>query len=359
MANIDIKKMLTEKAPLIDKIIEKYIPRKHTKESLIFTAGKPRYSYSIDAINTAISDPLWEFLGRGGKRWRPTLFMLVAEALGGDVEKIKDFVIIPEVVHNATLLIDDIEDGSTTRRGKPCSHILYGTDVAVNLGSEMYYLPLLPVLKNESNLPSNVLCEVMKIYIQEMINVGLGQGMDIVWHKGMANANEITEGEYLQMCAYKTGTLARMSAKIAAVLANGSSKQIEASGKLAETVGIAFQIQDDILNIVASGVSKSKGGLGEDITEGKRTLMVIHTLQKANEEDKARLLEILDMHTPDQALRNEAIKIMEKHDSVSYARAFAKKLVKESWQEVDEALLPSDAKEKLRAFANFLIERDI
>jgi geranylgeranyl pyrophosphate synthase len=105
--------------------------------------------------------------------------------------------------------------------------------------------------------------------------------------------------------------------------------------------------------------AEGKGGRGQDITEGKRTLMVIHTLEKAKPSDKERLKEILKMHTSDQKLREEAIGIMEKYGSIEYAKQFARKLVQQSWKEVDKVLPPSDAKEKLRAFANYLVERKI
>ena len=114
-----------------------------------------------------------------------------------------------------------------------------------------------------------------------------------------------------------------------------------------------------LLNLIPSGVSETKGCCGEDISEGKRTLMVIYTLKKATDEDSKRLIEILNMHTNDQTLRDEAIAILKKYDSLEYSKGFARKLVTESWKEVDGLLESSDAKDKLRAFANFLIERDI
>ena len=358
MADIDIKEFLKEQASLVDKIIEKYIPRKYDDASLIRSAGKPRYAYNIEAPTESLAKPIWDMLSRGGKRWRPALFLLIIEALKGDLEKVKDFVIIPEVVHNGTLLIDDIEDDSKERRGEACTHIKYGVDITINAGNFMYYAPLLSVLRN-TELKANTKLKVYDIYLQEMINLGFGQGMDIAWHRGLANADNITEKEYLQMCAYKTGCLARMSAKLAAVLAEGTEEQVEAIGKLAETVGIAFQIQDDILNLIESGVSKTKGGVGEDITEGKRTLMVIHTLANGVEEDSKRLVEILNMHTDNQSLRDEAIGIMKKNGSIEYSKEFARNLVKDSWGEVDALLEESDAKQKLKAFADFLIERDV
>ncbi|NIV44480.1 MAG: polyprenyl synthetase family protein, partial [Gammaproteobacteria bacterium] len=97
----------------------------------------------------AIAQPMWDFLERGGKRWRPALFLLVIEALGEDSEKFLDFAIIPEVIHNGTIMVDDVEDDSTFRRGKPCTHRIFGIDIAVNTGNAMYFLPLLTLIKNK------------------------------------------------------------------------------------------------------------------------------------------------------------------------------------------------------------------
>lgn len=356
---IDIKKLLAEKQAMIDKVIEKYIPRKFTKQNLEFICGKPRFEHNTEAPQKAIAEPVWDFLDRGGKRWRPYLFLTVVEALGSNPEKFIDFVVIPEVVHNATLMHDDIEDSSKERRGKLCTYILFGIDIAVNAGHTMFYMPLLSLIRNRNKIDSETLLKIYEIYAQEMNNLGFGQAMDIAWHRGIANADAVSENEYLQMCAYKTGTLARMSAKIAAVLAGADEKTVEKLGHFAESIGVAFQIQDDILNIVGEKFAEKKGGFGEDITEGKRSLMVINTLQKANAQDRKRLIEMLNMHTLEQKLRNEAIAIIKKYGAVEYAKNFARKMVEETWGEVDKILKPSPAKEKLKAFAYYLIEREI
>jgi geranylgeranyl pyrophosphate synthase len=356
---VNVEKLLEEKAPLINKAIEKYIPRIFSKKAVIFKISPPRYAYNIEAINKALAEPIWEFLDRGGKRWRPTLFLLICEALGKNPEDYVDYAIIPEVVHNGTLMIDDIEDSSEFRRGKPCTYKIYGLDIAVNAGNAMYYLPLLPLMENREELGCEKLARIYEIYVQEMINLSLGQAMDIAWHRGLAEADKLDEENYLQMCAYKTGTLARMAAKIAAVVSDANEELAERLGHFAESIGVAFQIQDDALDLTGEEFAEKKGGRGQDITEGKRTLIVIHTLKVANAKDRKRLIEILKMHTSDQKLRDEAIAVIQKYGSIEYAKNFARKIVEESWKEVEGLLPESEAKEKLNAFARFLIERKI
>lgn len=357
--NTSFDKYLEETATLVNKTIEKYIPRALSREALLFKIDEPRYSYALKALNKAVADPIWEFLDRGGKRWRPALFLLICEALGKRKADVVEFSIIPEVIHNGTLMVDDIEDASEYRRGKPCTYRIFGLDIAINAGNAMYYLPMVTLLESKKEISKKTLIRVYEVYIQEMINLSLGQAMDIAWHRGLANADEVTEKDYLQMCAYKTGTLARMSAKIAAVLCGADEQLVDKLGVFAESLGIAFQMKDDILDLTSIQFTEKKGGRGQDITEGKRSLPVIHTIKIASESDRKRLIEILNMHTSDQKLRDESITIMQKYESIEYAKRFARRIVKKTWNEANELLSDSKAKERLKAFAEFLIERKI
>jgi geranylgeranyl diphosphate synthase type I len=355
---LDIEKYLEETAPLIDKTIEKYIPRKFSKNSVLFKVTPPMYSYTLEPMNKAIAEPIWDMLDRGGKRWRPALFLLICEALGKKTEYCLDFSIIPEVIHNGTLVIDDIEDSSEMRRGKPCSHKIFQIDISINAGNAMYFLPLLPLMAQREKLSPEMQRDIYEVYVQEMINLSMGQAMDIAWHRGIANADDLGEDDYLQMCAYKTGTLARMAAKMAAVLAGAQKPLVEKLGRFAESIGVAFQMQDDILDLTGQEFAKKKGGVGQDITEGKRSLMVIYTLKKASIKDKKRLIEILNMHTSDQNLRDEAIAFMQKYGAMEHVKQTAEQMVMESWSEAEKLLPTPQAKEKLKAFVEFLIKRN-
>ncbi|MEM2959969.1 MAG: polyprenyl synthetase family protein [Candidatus Bathyarchaeia archaeon] len=359
MSQISIEKVLEEKAKLIDVYIEKYIPRVFSQDSLIFRIIPPKYRLDLEALNKAISEPIWDFLDRGGKRWRPVLFLLIYEALGGNPMEVLDFAIIPEVIHNGTLIADDIEDSSNMRRGKPSTYKIFGVDIAVNISQAMYFLPLIVLSEKGDRIPPDKARRLYEIYVHEMINLSFGQAIDIAWHKGLIQADRLTEEHYLQMCAYKTGTLARMAAKMAAVLAGMDNESAEKIGRFAESIGIAFQIQDDILDIVGVEFAKGKGGLGMDITEGKLTLMVIYALQKADQRDREELLRILGMHTRDEKLKRRAVEILKKYNAIEHAKEVASKIIRESWRTVDRLFPESDAKEKIKMLTEYLIQREI
>lgn len=354
-SGIDILQVLDDYRAEIEAVLERYIPREFSEESIESICGKARFAYDVNTATQVLSKPIWEFLDRGGKRWRPALLLIIADALGARKEQVIDFVAICELVHNGTLVIDDIEDGSELRRGQPCLHLLYDIDLSINAGNALYFLPLLALKHRRDSLPPATVIRAYELYSQEMINLHFGQGFDIWWHSGN---KEPSIDEYLQMCAYKTGTLARLSSKLSALIAGASDKQIEAIGRFAESVGVGFQIQDDILNLEGEKFGESKG-VGEDIHEGKRTLMVIHCLENAPEAAARRLTEILGMHTSDQELVQEAIGIIRSTGSIDFARDRAKQIVKDAWTEVETLLPESLARKKLQAFADFLIERDL
>ena len=344
---------------MIDKIIEKYIPRKVNQEWLEFVFGKSSYQYTPKAAQESLINPVWDFLDRGGKRWRPTLFLLIVEAVGGDAKKLRDFAIIPELIHNGSLIVDDIEDEGELRRGKLCLHKIFGIDIAVNVGNFMYFLPLIVFKKHKHKFKPEILLSAYEIYVQEMINIHLGQGTDIFWHKG--NAENVNEKEYFQMCSFKTGCLSRMAAKLAVVLSEKNGEMAEKIGKVAEAIGIAFQIQDDILDIVLKEKEREKFGksFGNDIKEGKRSLVVIHALKNANNKDRQKLLGILNKHTEDLNEIKQAVEIINKYNSVEYAKNVAKKIIQDAWKQADKLLPESKAKERLSEFVNYLIERNV
>lgn len=354
---MDLREALEKNRKEIDREMERVFPKKMNREWIERAIGRTSFSFDAVSLEKALNEPIWDFLERGGKRWRPLLMIASYKAFGGmDEELIRKASIIPEFLHNGSIMVDDIEDDSELRRGKKCTHKLYGVDIAVNAGNAMYFIPFILLYRNEMNLSDEVKAKAYDLCIEEMLKIHFGQGTDIYWHQG--KKGEVKEEHYLQMSAFKTGTLSRLSAKLGALLAGASKEEIEKIGVYAESIGIAFQIQDDILNLTGKEFAKGKG-LGEDIHEGKRTLILIHALRNANEKEKKRLLKIINSHPSNKKTIREAIGIMERTHSIEYAGEKARKLVEESWKEVNSLIPDSEAKELLKGFGEYLIKRKV
>jgi len=349
----DALRILSSYAKIVNEALERYVPRKVNEEKLAEILGRAEYRYEPESINKGIFEPFWDLLERGGKRWRPALMLMVYEALGGKAEEIAPLAVIPEVIHNGTLAVDDVEDESEFRRGKPCIHRIYGVDIAINMGNTMYYYPMLVL--DWINLPRDKKLAIFEEYIRMMLKLSFGQAMDIAWHRGLVE--EIDENQYLQMTLFKTGALAGFAAKVAAIMADVEEERAEKLRRFAELIAVAFQIQDDILNIVGEEEKYGKE-IGGDITEGKRTLMVIHALRNLPEAEAKRLKEILNMRTADKELIAEAIDLLKRAGSVDYAKDISKKLAEQAVKVLREAVPESEERNKLEALANFLITRE-
>lgn len=349
-----IERELKESRELVDSMIERYFPKKIEDEGYLeWLLSRSSRGYDPYVIQKTIFEPMWDLLARGGKRWRPWLFLTLAKNLGVDLNEYGELAVIVELLHNGSLIADDIEDGAEFRRGDKAIHVKYGLDIAVNLSSAMYFLPLKILMEMRVN--DAIYRRLINAYLEDMIRIHMGQATDIGWHRGLRDPETISVENYLEMCANKTGVLPRMAARFAAIAAGLGEDEERRLGRFAESIGVAFQIQDDILNITnAESLGKE---YGEDIKEGKVTLMVIISLSKADERDKVRLKEILSMHTSDPNLIREAISIMEKYGAIDYAKEVARSIVIESWRDA-ELLLPDNIyKERIRELATFLIER--
>lgn len=354
----DIMDYLAETAKMVNEEIKKYLTDTTSKRYLGVLLGRSKYAYDTMAINKAIVEPAVYLLGRGGKRWRAVFLLTVIEALGKDPKNYIEFSIIPEVIHNGTIIHDDIEDGSEMRRGGDAVHIKYGVDIALNLGDFMFFLPMIALLDSDK-LDRNTKIKMLETYQRDMLKLSIGQATDIAWHRSMVSPRDVTEAQYLQMAYSKTGVLASMAAKMGAILAGADDTTIDAVGHFGSTIGVAFQLQDDLLNMTEGGLADMKGGIGEDITEGKVTLLAIKAIERADPVDKKRFVDILSSHTKDQNEINEAIEIIKKYKSDEYTTELSLKLLKEAWSNVDKLIHDSPAKEHLKGIAEFMIKRSI
>ncbi len=357
----EINAYLEEKAKLIDTELHKYLADKANTRYIENLIGRAGFKYDPEAVTNGILKPAWYLLNQGGKRFRPVLTMLVLDAHGKNPNNYIEFAIIPEVIHNATLIKDDIEDGSKTRRGAPAVHVKFGLDIATNTSDFMYFFPM-KALEDSRKLDVATKNRIYGLYFKDMSRIALGQDEDLVWHSNneevRINIDNITADKYLEMARDKTGVLTGFAMALGGILAGVDRQTEEKLDKVGSLIGVIFQIQDDILNLYPSELSRNKGGVGDDITEGKITLLVIHALQNASAKDKGRLKDILSMHTTDKRSIAEAIAILDKYGSADYARKKANKLEAEIISLIKEAMPDSSAKDLLLNLVHYLITRN-
>ena len=344
--------------PVVDETMASLLPRTIDEGYLADFFGEPTYAYDTESLQRALSDPIWELLDRGGKRWRAILFLLFVEAFGDDPEAYLEYAAIPEILHNGTIIVDDVEDGATHRRGSPALHRTRGTDIALNAGNAMYFFPLKIIRRDPGDLPADLRLDAYETLMYELNRTHLGQGMDIYWHNKAEI--DISESEYLEMCACKTGCLGRIVARLAAIVTDNRDLET-AVAAYAEEMSIAFQIADDVLDVehaLEEGGEFGKG-VGNDIREGKKTLMVIHAVENASPAEAARLEEILwaDENTGEEV--EEAIGILESTGSVEYARKAAIELADTSKAHLEGLDLAAEPAAELASFADFVVDRDV
>jgi geranylgeranyl pyrophosphate synthase len=292
------------------------------------------------------------FLRLGGKRIRPALCMLSCAASGGRYEDSLPIASVIELFHNFTLIHDDIEDDSQFRRGEPTLHIKYGIPMALNSGDALYTLLWRKLVSME--MPPPKLVRLQRICAESFKRVVDGQGVELSWIR--SGRFDITEPEYLAMIGGKTSALMGLSCEAGALVAGGKAGPRRALRDYGEKIGSAFQIQDDVLNVTGD-FEKYKKEIGGDISEGKRTLMVVHCLSKAPEDERKRLVSILSSHSKEPADIEEAIGILRRNGSVDYAMALAGKLVAGAKSRI-RALPDSQDKGVLMSLADYVVSRE-
>ncbi len=293
---------------------------------------------------------LWEFLSLGGKRFRPLLALSSSLACGGKESDALPAAAAIELFHNFTLIHDDIEDNSQMRRGKPCLHIRHGVPLALNAGDGLFMM----VWRAALSIRSPRAAQIQSTLLSSFTAVLEGQARELGWNQ--RHDWDLSVDDYLGMAGGKTAALVQASCEVGALCAGAKPAQIKALSSYGHSIGIAFQIQDDILNLVGEE-EKYKKEIGGDIHEGKRTLMVMHALPRLSAPNAKRLRAILDSQSAQSADINWAIQQLQSTGSIDYASDYAKKLVEDAQTQLSK-LPKNSAREELEDVAKFIIERE-
>lgn len=228
----------------------------------------------------SLYDPVKYVLSIGGKRVRPVLMLLAYNMYKEDPERILMPACALETYHNYTLLHDDLMDNADVRRGVPTVHRKWDANTAILSGDSMLVLAYHRMLRCDADKQP----EVMSLFTETALEIGEGQQYDMEFE----NRNDVTEAEYIEMIRLKTSVLLACALKIGAILAGASSEDADNLYKFGEQIGLAFQLQDDLLDVYGDPKVFGKA-VGGDITCNKKTYMLINAFQRANDNQRAEL----------------------------------------------------------------------
>ncbi len=298
--------------------------------------------------------PLMRYSQNGGKRHRPLICFAACLAVGGDVDRATSAAAAIEHFQTAALIHDDIADDSELRRGAPCLHLTEGVGPAINMGD------LALMLVNGTVIKDPALDDVTKVrVVGELIDMTRrtveGQALDLGWARD--ERYDISPEDYLVMATHKTAHYSgAVPLAIGAIVGGGTETEVEALRNYGLDTGLAFQIQDDLLNLVGKEESTKKG-FRDDITEGKRTLVVVHALQSLKGADRERLVHILSSKEKDPAVLDEAVLLMQQSGSIDYARTYAENLTSIAKNRLRDMIEPSSARDLLESMADWFVNR--
>lgn len=245
---------------------------------------------------SVLYDLMLDYPLRSAKALRPALCIATCRALGGRLESVLRSAAVLELYHNAFLIHDDVEDGSETRRGSPTLHRMHGVPIAVNVGDAMLALALQPLLDNMCTLGMGKALRILQAVARMARESAEGQAIELDWIHHWRW--QLDDAEYIRMVYKKTSWYTFITPMVIGGLVAGiGGPHLVTLRKFGSLLGVAFQMQDDILNLTAERASYGKE-IGGDLWEGKHTLVLLHTMRCANPRQRSKAQEILGKRRP-------------------------------------------------------------
>ncbi len=343
--------MSTPDGSLVSSVLRDYGEATRALLFQYLPAAEPRrYLYDLVA----------DYPRRGGRAFRPSLCIATARAFGTPMDLAMRTAVSIEMIHNAMLIHDDVEDESEQRRGKPTMHEAEGVPIAINVGDLLSLLAMRPLLDNRGILGSEMSLRILEETERMARESAEGQAFELGWRRD--NVTDVGEADYLHMVLKKTCWLATIHpSRVGTLIGSRGSVHLDRCIRFGFFLGAAFQIQDDLLNLEGDLTAYGKE-LGGDIREGKRTLMLIHLLAQAGKAERKRLCSVLGRT---RSLRTDADVLwvrqrMDAHGSLDYARQVAQGIAGAAQYEFEQLygqLPDSRDKQFLKALPVWVIER--
>ena len=297
----------------------------------------------------SLYEPIKYVLSMGGKRIRPTLMLLAYNMFRDDPERILMQAVALETYHNYTLLHDDLMDHADLRRGHETVHKRWNDNQAILSGDSMLVL----AYERMAQCPADKLGEVLSLFTQTALEIGEGQQYDIDFE----TRNDVSEDEYIEMMRLKTSVLLACALKIGAVLAGASKADADNLYKFGEQIGLAFQLQDDYLDVYGDPKIFGKA-VGGDIVSNKKTYMLINAFNRADSSQRAELQRLINTESFDRDKKVAAVTAL--YNEMSIDKMAKNKMdffYEQSQRYLDRVSVQEECKRELRAYAERMMKR--
>ena len=321
----------------------------YTSEDLLKKVNEALENVVYDRKPASLYDPIKYVLSIGGKRVRPVLTMLAYNLYKDDPLSIMSQALGLETYHNFTLLHDDLMDHADMRRGHETVHKKWDANRAILSGDTM----LLQAFERVEDCDPAKLPAVFKVFIQTTLEIGEGQQLDVEFEK----RNDVTEDEYIEMIRLKTSVLLACACKVGAIMADAPAEDIENMYKFGEKLGLAFQLQDDLLDVYGDPAVFGKN-IGGDITSNKKTYMLINAFNRATPAQRDELTKWVELKEFD---RNEKVAAVTNLYNEIGIRKLCEQKIEQYYQEslvyLAKVSVSDERKAEIKAYAAEMMKR--
>lgn len=360
----DLNGFFEQVGQVVRSSVQELVPLEPDYEAarkLIATRDNDRYLQGIDLAQYGRTHlaPIREIVDRGGKSWRSYAAITCCDIVGGDSRHFIRWLAMPELLHVGSLIVDDVQDRSDTRRGKPTAHLMYGEAQAINSGTAAYFL-IWPLLQSDHVSDRDKL-RIYDEYFYGMRAGHAGQAIDLDGFDALMDEvvesgdAELLVERVLGVHRLKTGAPAGCLARMGAIGGGGTDEQVYALGYFFEELGLSFQIIDDVLNL--RGFKGNLKSRAEDVRQGKVTLPVAKAMGLLDVQERRWLRDTLRSLPEDDDIVMSVVHKLEACGAVDRCAEMAREHVESAWKQLDPLVEESMSKVMLRAFGWYLLER--
>jgi len=317
--------------------------------------GSPALLYRMMRYHLGWDDEQGRPLTQGaGKALRPTLCLWTCQAMGGDWRTALPAAAALELVHNFSLVHDDIQDGDRERRHRPTVWSLWGQPQAINAGDSLLILSRLVMLRLEERgvAPAKVI-EACRVLDEASLTMIKGQCLDI----GFEGERAVSVEAYLDMVAKKTGALLAASLHLGALVAVDDEPTVSRFARCGHLLGLAFQIRDDILGVWGAADVTGKP-IAADIRRRKKCLPVVYAMAVAQAEEREQLLRVYSQGTPSDEDVGTVLQLLDSHSAYDYCQQMAQERIEQALAELAPVDMEPTARRELEAAAKFILGRE-